>query len=556
MSDSWSLRRDGGMFSPEYLLGSNRDVAEDYLWPVPVFERFRDTDSAHVGSVEISPGDVLEYCGTEYEEFLLVVAVLPEPAGTTDQLDVVASTRLLTYSSNAETYRVFDTARFSQSPRDDCLSHSTGNYVLHSDAADLVTCDADAPPDVTYPPRPRVEVDGTVDERTEKTFPHTDGSSSIRPTSARPGDVEPIGELLHSIQQGDAESVLRRFPTDSIHGWVTSPPYFNQRDYNADGQLGLEDSVDAYLESLLSVVNQLMRVTHDSGIGWIVLDDSYHDGELAGVPERLHQELQTEGYSIVHHSPWVKTNPKPEPVENRLSHSHEYIIAIAQDGTDHYFNKHGLDDKTDVFSTTVGNSDTEHDAVYPVELPKRLIKASVPEKVCTDCGEPFTQTYGVTDIRDLPDDRPQADRAIELAEKHDLTEEHLRAVRAVGLGDTGQSERTQDGTGKNADDVEQLAAEARDVLGSYTREFTQATKKPTGFEQSCSCSGPETEPGIVLDPFAGSGTTCVAAKELHRRWAGIELNEDYVAIAESRIGIDVSDPEKLTNEDQQTLMNF
>jgi DNA modification methylase len=387
-------------------------------------------------------------------------------------------------------------------------------------------------------------------------YPHTDSTSSIRPATARPGDVEPIDELLHSIQQGDAETALRRFPTDSIHGWVTSPPYFHQRDYDADGQLGLEDSIDAYLESLLSVVNQLMRVTHSTGLGWIVLDDSYHDGELAGVPERLHEELRTEGYSIVHHSPWVKPNPKPEPVENRLSNAHEYIIAIAHSDSKHYFNKHGLDDKTDVFSAAVGNTDTDHDAVFPVELPKRLIKASIPEKVCSDCGEPFTQTYAVTDIRDLPDDRTQADRAIELAEKHELSDAHLRAIRSVGLSDTGQSERTQNGSGKNTDEIKELAAEASDVLGSYAREFTQAKKKPVGFEQVCDCDEPDTEPGIVLDPFAGSGTTCVAAKELHRRWAGIELNEDYVAVAESRIGIDVSDPSRLTGSEQETLTDF
>ncbi len=556
MTNSWTLRTDGNLFPESYLRSTNRDIAEEYLWPVPVFERFRDAFSARAGSTVIRPGDILEYCGEEYEEYLLVVTVLPKPASESSHTTIEESDRLLTYSSNAETYRVLDSSRFIETASGDRLQHPTGMYAVHEAAAPLIDGGHDSPPDVTHPPLPRVEPNGKISDRTERQFPHRNDGSRITPRSAFAGDVEPINELLHTIHQGDAGDVLRRFPDNSVHGWVTSPPYFQQRDYNADGQLGLEASVDSYLESLLTVVNQLMRVTHDRGLGWIVLDDSYNDGELSGIPERLHQELKVEGYSIVHHSPWVKPNPKPEPVERRLSHAHEYVIAVAHDGADHYFNKHVLEDTHDVFSITVGNTETDHDAVFPVELPKRLIKCSVPERVCAECGEPFDRTYDVTDIRDLPRDRPQAKRALELAEKYGLSDEHLQAVRAVGLGHTGQAKRTQDGTGKNRSEVEVLATEAEDKLGSYAREFTQARKRPTGFDQQCSCETPNAEPGIVLDPFSGSGTTCVAAKQLHRRWAGIELNPDYVAAAEARIGVDVSEPDRLTSRGQETLTSF
>lgn len=553
MTHGWTLRTDGDLFSKEYLHGANRDVAEEYLWPVPVFERLRHQWSADIGDISIRAGDVLEYCGDEYEEFLLVVAVLPKPAGTTPSLEVQPSDRFLAYSSNAETYRVFSAARFRDLPQDGRVTHPTGTYIVHSDAAPLVEGGENSPPDVTHPPRP-IETD--VRNRTENQYPHQDASSSIRPSKAYAGDTDPIDELVNTVHQGDAETVLKRFPTDSVHGWVTSPPYFQQRDYGADGQLGVEESVDQYLESLVSVVNQLMRVTHDQGVGWIVVDDSYHDGAVTGIPERLHQELEREGYSIVHHSPWVKPNAKPEPVENRFSHAHEYVLAIAHDGSDHYFNKYAVEETTDVFSAAVGQTDTDHDAVFPVELPKRLIKASIPERVCAACGEPYEREYAVTDIRDLPEDRPQAERALELAEKHDLTDDHLEAIRSVGLGHTGQAKRTQDGTGKNRDRVEELAAEAEEKLGSYAREFTQAKKHPTGFDQACGCDSDETAAGIVVDPFAGSGTTCVAAKELQRRWAGIELNPDYVATAEARIGVDVSDPDRLTPDSQDTLLSY
>lgn len=553
-SQTRDLRTDGFLFDDDYLHSANPDIAEQYLWPVPVFRRMREDTRANVGSTTIRPGDVLEFCGGAYEEYLLVVAILPETTFESAHKVKQNSGRLLLYSSNAECYRVFDTRSFTER-REQFLRHPSGDYAVHEDSVELVEVGSAMPADVSWPPKPAFSDDGPSDRVKEK-YPHSNPPQSIQPQRAIPDDPTAIDDLLSEIHQGDATDVLSDFPTNSVHAWVTSPPYFQQRDYNADGQLGREESINNYLESLMSTVNQLMRVVRDDGLGWIILDDSYEDGSLAGVPERLHQELDKEGYDILHHSPWVKPNPKPESVSSRYSHAHEHVLCITSSSGSHFFNKQAADNPKDIFDTPVGSTDTDHDAVFPVELPKRLIRSSVPEKVCADCSAPYEQVYEVTDIRDLPDGRPQAERALELAEKHNLSDEHLRAARAVGLGHTGQAKRTQDGTGKNTTEVEQLASEAEDALGSYVREFTQAKKHPTGFEKACDCDTTETAPGIVIDPFAGSGTTCVAAKDLRRRWAGVELNPDYVAAAQSRLGITVSDPDRLTTDSQQTLTSF
>ncbi len=114
----------------------------------------------------------------------------------------------------------------------------------------------------------------------------------------------------------------------------------------------------------------------------------------------------------------------------------------------------------------------------------------------------------------------------------------------------------QDGTGNNDDRVEQLAAEAKQVLGGYFREFTSPTKVLDGWEQACECETDETESGIALDPFVGSGTLAMKAKELGRRFIGIDLNPEYVALAQKRAGVTVDEPGRLLDEDETALTAF
>ncbi|MFD1570409.1 MULTISPECIES: DNA-methyltransferase [Haloferacaceae] len=556
----YTLRDDGFLFSEAYLTGGNRETAENYLWPVPVFQRLREDTAAtigHSGDV-IRPGDILEYCGGDYEEYLLVVAILPTPAKFRPGLEIANSDRILCYSSNSESYRLFLGGAFINLSGNR-LDHETGEYVLHEDAAPLIEPSTNIPADVTHPPCPEIlPDDGNPSAYAKENYPHTHPPErAIRLTTATAGETKPIGEFTNEIHHGDACEVLATIPTSSVHAWITSPPYYSLRDYDVDGQIGREGSVTEYLESIMAVVNQLMRVTRNDGLGALVVDDAYQGGSVKGIPHRLHQEITKQGFEIVHHAPWTKPNGKPDAATNRYSHRHEHILIIAHDGGDHYFHKQASADPTDVFDFAVGTSDADHDAIYPIGLPKELIRTTVPEKVCPKCGAPYEEQYEVTDIRNLPSDRPQAQRALELASRHDLTDDHLRALRSVGLGHTGQAKRTQSGTGNNTDSVEQLATEAEDALGSYAREFTNPNKELTGHIPSCSCeTDTEAKAGIVVDPFFGSGTTGRAAKSLRRRWIGIELNEDYIATAQSRIGVDVSEPDRLTDENQNTLTNF
>jgi DNA modification methylase len=166
----------------------------------------------------------------------------------------------------------------------------------------------------------------------------------------------------------------------------------------------------------------------------------------------------------------------------------------------------------------------DHYAAFPMEWPRRIIRGWSPNGVCTACSEerrPVPARYQVDRSR------PQARRALALVEQHGLTDDHIAAVRSVGVSDTGRGAATQSGTGKNTSEVYALAEVARAALGGYAREFL--LQRPTGLDYACSCSEPTapTRPAVVLDPFGGTGTTALVAKVLGRTGISVDMSADY-----------------------------
>lgn len=114
---------------------------------------------------------------------------------------------------------------------------------------------------------------------------------------------------------------------------------------------------------------------------------------------------------------------------------------------------------------------------------------------------------------------------MQLADEAGLTDEHIAAIQATGVSDAGKALRTQTGTGRNSARVQQLAAEAKEALGGYFREFTFAQKRTTGWTR---CQHRDIAvPGVVLDPFMGTGTTLRVARELNRSAIGVDLVSDW-----------------------------
>ncbi|MFL6164301.1 MAG: DNA-methyltransferase [Jatrophihabitantaceae bacterium] len=335
-----------------------------------------------------------------------------------------------------------------------------------------------------------------------------------------------MSRLRHRIIVGDAHEQLRRLPSESIDMVLTSPPYFLLRDYQIQGQLGLEPHVDEWAESLHGVMRELHRVLLPTGSLWLNLADTYATHPRQGAPrkslllgpERLALLLLTDGWLLRNKIIWAKANPMPSSVRDRLTSTWEalyvftkqprYLFDLDAIRVPHTTSHRGRlrpdfqrppreawrgpngDDATgldllkargiighplgknpgDVWTLASSNYRGAHHATFPLTLARRVVQVGSPEARCTRCRAPWRR--------------------------------HL--IRSIG------------GTA------------VRGTLG------------PT-----CECRA-ASEPAIVLDPFIGAGTTAVAAEQLGRDWLGVELNPDFARLAQRRIQDTRAGPTKHT----------
>lgn len=115
---------------------------------------------------------------------------------------------------------------------------------------------------------------------------------------------------------------------------------------------------------------------------------------------------------------------------------------------------------------------------------------------------------------------------MEIAQEKKLTPEHIAVIQATGITDAGKARRVQNGTDRNSESVRSIALEAKAMLGGYFREFTFAKRKSCGWTD-CGCGAPFM-PGVVLDPFMGTGTTLDVAERMGRSAIGIDLDVSQV----------------------------
>ncbi|MGW0247991.1 DNA-methyltransferase [Nocardia goodfellowii] len=329
---------------------------------------------------------------------------------------------------------------------------------------------------------------------------------------------------------GDARDTT--LATDSVDLVVTSPPYWQKRDYGHDDQIGQESTPQGYVSAMMDCLNEWKRVLRPTGSVFLNVGDTYYKKSLVGIPGRIEAAAVDNGWLIRNRIIWTKDGGMPEPAKNRLANRHEYIIHLAPKQS-YYYDLYEYSETYgnganpgDVWQINPERNMSAHLAPYPQELVRRAILLGCPPQVCETCGKPRTRILERTRI--LDPSRPQARRAMELADEAGLTDEHIRAIQATGVSDVGKATKFQSGTGRNSKTVQALAAEAKEVLGGYFREFTFAKKVTTGWTD---CGHGTPSRGVVLDPFVGTGTTLNVAMSLGRDAVGVDLipMEDHQA---------------------------
>lgn len=316
---------------------------------------------------------------------------------------------------------------------------------------------------------------------------------------------------------GDArEKLTTMIPDESVQCVVTSPPYYGLRDYGVDGQIGLEPSLDEFLDALLDVFAEVHRVLRPDGTLWLNMGDSYVSSgsgsrndkrwpkqsrntgsthatrkltssplapkNLMGVPWRLAFALQDAGWILRQEIIWSKPNPMPESVRDRCTKSHEHLFLLTK-SPKYYFDAAVIAEP--VAESTIARLSqpglAQQDRSFRVPGKSNGAMKAVPPR--------FGGTkYGDDDTEFT---RTKSGREYEIAP--------LRNRRSVW---TISPEPTSD---------------------AHFATFPEALVEP------CILAG--SRPGdAVLDPFTGSGTTLHVAYRLERRAVGIELNPDYLPL--------------------------
>jgi DNA modification methylase len=348
--------------------------------------------------------------------------------------------------------------------------------------------------------------------------------------------------LRNRILVGDVRKRLAELPAGSIDCVITSPPYYQLRDYGIAGQLGLEENIEAWVDELGLALSGLVRVLKPAGSLWLNLGDSYSRHPRYGAPakslllgpERLLLALASDGWIVRNKVIWAKTNPMPHAVRDRLSNSYDVVYFLSRQRL-YYFDLdairlphrsqsssrratsypperaspplwrqpgggnrgltaqkqrgevgHALGKNPgDVWALPSASFPGAHFATFPPGLVERPLLATCPELVCVSCERPFRR-------------RSRARR-----------EEAGRARRQ--------------------------ARRETHVL-RYPRRYS-VIRERGALLPDCRC-GASAVPGVVLDPFFGAGTVALVAERHGRDWLGVELNPLYVKIAEQRLAAD------------------
>lgn len=325
--------------------------------------------------------------------------------------------------------------------------------------------------------------------------------------------------LLH----GDAREVLPQIDVDAdVNCIVTSPPYYLLRDYEHDGQIGLEETLDDYLDALVAVFRECRRILRDDGVFWLNIGDTHSSAprgprhsktsrlstpdrqekvstkvdkrgrargvkpkDLFAVPFELALALRADGWFLRQTVIWDKTNPIPESAKDRPTTSHEYVFLFAKASRYWYDGAAIAEPAT---WERWGNQSMQKDVVGKARLAKRMTKE-------------------------------------ELARKFPGISRGTRDARSAAI-DGNDQPAMQPGMMKNA----------RSVWRGNCAQFDgdHAAVMPDWLAERCILAGCP-EGGVVLDPFAGAGTTALAARKLGRRSIGIEVSESSCAIAADRL---------------------
>jgi DNA modification methylase len=317
---------------------------------------------------------------------------------------------------------------------------------------------------------------------------------------------------INSIYQGDALEMLKTFPDEVVNCCVTSPPYYGLRDYGISGQIGQEETPDLYIEHLTAVFMEVYRVLKPSGTLWLNIGDSYWGGKgYSGSSNGRYQyERIKAGKSITREY----SNIGGKGIIRMMDKKHKYIKPKDLIGIPWQL----------AFKLRDAGWYLRQDIIWHKPNP-------MPESVKDRCTKAHEYIFLLSKSKKYYFDYESL---------REPCTKSLNRWSGSNLKASGHS-RWSEATGQDIyrdRNMRPCAAGRRrhDVWSVNIRPFQHAhfaTFSPELIVPCIKAGCPED--GLVIDPFMGAGTTAVVARKLERNFIGIELNPDYVKIAEQRL---------------------
>ena len=321
--------------------------------------------------------------------------------------------------------------------------------------------------------------------------------------------------FLNKIVCGDSSCILKQIPDSTVDLVITSPPYYQQRHYGG-GQTGGEHGVENYIDAVMEVFQECMRVVKDTGSIVFNMGDKYINGSLATIPHRFAIEVITRTPAkLINQIVWYKSNPTPRQYQRRLVQSTEPFFHFVKTNKYHY----------DL---------AEYNKIRNAIQPPPAKKAGT--------GEQYKKLIAKSSL--APKERQNALKALQDVLKearegkvYDFRMK-IRGVHAPAFG--GQDGGRQSQIENNGFTIIRMRGRPLplDVIKCSVESLKWNDHPAIYPEQIVSMLIALLAPpgAVVLDPYMGSGTTAVAAKKARRDYIGIEINSKYCAEAQKRVG--------------------
>ena len=292
------------------------------------------------------------------------------------------------------------------------------------------------------------------------------------------------------IHVGDNLFHLTNIPDNSVDMCVTSPPYYNLRDYKNSGQIGAENTVKDFVENLCKVFDEIHRILKPTGSCWVNIGDTYDKKRLLQVPSRFEIAMCDRGWHLRNEIIWSKPNPQPISSKDRFWGNHEKFFWFVKDVKKYYFNRDAI---------LVPQAE--------ISIRRMFSKNNIDKR--KDFNASDKEGFGISSSNQ---------------DKH-----YARMREEMGIDkEFNYEELIKSGKCPTRPEFDTWNVPSVTYKGAHF-----AVYPPDLIEKPILSCCPEQ--GIVIDPFMGSGTTGEVAKLNNRRYIGLELNPEYAILANERI---------------------